>query len=114
MKKAYKVWGLVAAILYVCAYVALSIQGRYEPGIVGLNGVKSYAWAPRGFASSQGRWNRHALMVFAPCYLLDCRVWHTADWRTIEKYPVHKMEPEEVVRTYLMKEEDEPSNAAHR
>lgn len=100
MKKACRGGVLIAILLYGCAYAALTMAGRYEPGTVGLNGVKSYAWAPLGFASPEGRWNRGLMLVFSPCYFLDCHVWHTSDWRTVEKYPVHRMSREDVYRTY--------------
>ena len=31
--------------LYLASYLFLSVQGRFEPSIIGLNGVKEYAWA---------------------------------------------------------------------
>ncbi len=56
---------LTLLVLYVGSYVALSVGGRYEPGAIGLNGVKSYAWAPYGFVRDY-KWNSALMRIYLP------------------------------------------------
>jgi len=43
--------------LYVGTYLHRSAQGTYGAGAWGLNGIKWYCWAPRGYLDDQGYWN---------------------------------------------------------
>jgi hypothetical protein len=50
-------WSLVMLMLaigltYPASYALLSIQGDYMPGLWGLDGPKSYSWAPLGFQAT--------------------------------------------------------------
>ena len=76
-------------VVYVAVYVGLSVQGRYVPAIIGTNGVKSYGWAPLGFAAQNGRWIKFPLLFFYPVYLVDAHWWHTSDDNDVMKYPEH-------------------------
>ena len=80
----------IALGLYGVTYLALSTQGKYEPAIWGLGGVKSYGWAPRGFMADL-RWRRSMLWIFAPLYFSDIRVWHTSALADSGRYPVHEI-----------------------
>lgn len=76
------------AIVYVLAYSVLSAFGRYEPDVVGLNGVKVYAWAPLGFYDRDrpwprsldqktSGWNSYMTITFLPLWQIDFRLIHT-------------------------------------
>jgi hypothetical protein len=65
-------------LAYAGSYLALSLRGRYEPAVIGLNGVKWYHWAPNGFVN-EFRWHQGVMLVYYPLYILDIRVWHTSD-----------------------------------
>ncbi|MDB6112920.1 MAG: hypothetical protein JWR69_4670 [Pedosphaera sp.] len=85
---------LAVTLLYVSVYVWLSFKGRYEPSVVGLNGVKVYSWAPmvyydsdhpwagsvdaiRSNASVYGGWNNPLLWkFFYPLYYVDISFIH--------------------------------------
>lgn len=72
-------------LLYFASYFLLSIAGRYEPEIfgfgrdAGLNHVKQYAWAPKGFPDFTNIRKFSWQWLYVPLWLLDYRVWHTAD-----------------------------------
>lgn len=88
---------LVLLTAYVGSYLALSVQGRFEPALIGLNGVKRYMWAPCGFVTDF-RWNRTLLAAYMPLYLLDTRLWHTT--ADLDCYPVNSVPASEIGRVY--------------
>jgi hypothetical protein len=55
---------------YIGSYVCMSMYGTFEPAHIGLNGVKSYAWAPAGFVKNYK--HRQALYyLYLPLFLAD-------------------------------------------
>ena len=92
---------LISSVLlvYVSAYVALSIQGRYEPAAFGLNGVKFYAWAPHGFHSHL-TWRHRTMFLFSPLYCVDIRFWHTFDAAHSGKYPITAVDRDDIWKYY--------------
>lgn len=95
LKRGHVVSRCCAAILiaYLTAYAILSVRGRYEPSVVGLNGVKSYSWAPYGFydpdhpwkgsfsarrhpEEKTGGWNTCLEAAFAPLVYFDVHCFH--------------------------------------
>jgi hypothetical protein len=78
----------LAIIVYVGSYIARTMNGRYEPGIIGLNGVKVYFWAPYGFVDGF-EWNGKLRTIYYPLYALDFRFWHTPDKAYGDIYPIH-------------------------
>jgi len=74
-------WRYTTAVLvtlfgiYAGVYVVLSANGRYEPGVLGIDHVKWYSWAPVGFVHDY-RWNYPMMRTFLPLYSLDVQVWH--------------------------------------
>jgi len=90
---------LLALGLYVAVYVRSSALGRYEPACYGLNGVKWYDWAPRGFYNN-GKWNHSAAWAFLPLYWVDVNYWHTYNAQDSGRYPVDvPMRPSKVTST---------------
>ena len=67
------------ATVYVGAYLALSLAGKYTVGTWGLNGIKSYVWSPKYFVDHSGRFRRGWAVAFLPLYWLDLHCWHN-DW----------------------------------
>lgn len=92
---------LVASILaaYVADYLRRTVYGRYEPWTIGLNGVKTYAWAPRGFVSDF-RWNTDLMRFYLPLVILDQRLWHTWEAAESGKYPVNRVGRDEIGKVY--------------
>lgn len=84
---------------YILSYLVLSLQGRYEPSAIGLNGVKWYQWAPSGFVTDF-RWNRSMSTGFLPLHFLDTKLWHTADSAYSKRYPVNEVSASEIGRVY--------------
>ncbi len=84
---------------YILSYLALSLQGRYEPSAIGLNGVKWYRWAPRGFVTDF-RWNSSMGAAFLPLHFLDTKLWHTSGRAHSERYPVNEVSASEIARVY--------------
>ena len=89
----------VAVGAYVVSYLVLSLQGRYEPSAIGLNGVKWYRWAPRGFVTDF-RWSSSFAAVFLPLHFLDTKMWHTSDRARFDRYPVNEVSASEIGRVY--------------
>jgi hypothetical protein len=85
--------------VYSISYLILSLQGRYEPQAIGLNGVKWYGWAPRGFVTDF-RWNSSIGAFYLPLYSLDTSLWHTSDRAYSDRYPVNKVSASEIGRVY--------------
>jgi len=78
MKKKAKLSIIVPSALlvfYIASYAIMSVNGRYEPSVVGPSGVKSWAWAPASFAPG-GWWKPKRIYAFGPLYILDTRFWH--------------------------------------
>ena len=71
------VWILL--FIYLSSYVLISRMGRYEPAVFGSNGVKWHMWAPRGFPDFSSTKGMSWQWLFVPLWLLDSRIWHTAD-----------------------------------
>ena len=93
---------IVGALLfgvYAGAYVVRSLDGRFEPAHIGLNGVKWYQWAPAGFVTDF-KWNHAQLKFYYPLYLLDIRFWHNEDAEFVSKYPFNEVKPEEIWKVY--------------
>src|SRR5262245_22135556 len=89
----------LAVFAYVGSYLSRSAQGRYEPECIGLNGVKLYSWAPRGFVTDF-RWNHSLMRAYYPLYFLDTRFWHTSDDAYAKKYPINEVAAEDVGKVY--------------
>ena len=85
--------------LYLASYVSMSVNGRYEPMTIGLNGVKSYGWAPNGFVADY-RWNRTLMLIYFPLHCLDVKYWHPCDEASTGKYPTAEVSREEIGKIY--------------
>jgi hypothetical protein len=90
---------LLLIVVYVGSYLSRSVRGRYEPGGIGLGGVKWYEWAPEGFVTDF-RWNHRLMLVYYPLYVLDTRYWHTIDKADAGTYPVNEVPPEDIWKVY--------------
>jgi hypothetical protein len=93
---AFALLGILLA--YVGNYVARSLQGRYEPAVIGLGGVKWYDWAPKGFVTDL-QWDADLMRFYYPLWVLDDRLWHrpvSSSGRT--SYPIN--EPEHIGEVY--------------
>ena len=86
-------------LIYVGSYCVLSIGGRYEPGLIGLGGVKQYSWAPRGFVAGFV-WQRRPMMLYAPLYFFDERYWHTPEKVDSGRYPVDWVDRTDIWKVY--------------
>jgi hypothetical protein len=85
------------ACLYCGSYLLCSVQGRFEPMIIGLNGVKCYSWAPRGFCHEY-KWNHKRERLYYGLWFLDTHLWHRSDLSTDSRYP--KNEPADILDVY--------------
>lgn len=90
---------LVLVVLYVGSYLGLSAAGRYEPASIGLNGVKSYGWAPHGFVTNY-QWNRTLEIVYLPLFCLDISIWHTAERAQSGRYPINEVDRKDIWKVY--------------
>jgi hypothetical protein len=74
---------IITALLFLTAYIGiyagLSCDGAYVPSTFGLNGIKSWIWAPHGFVDKAGAFRRPMFIVFSPLWWLDHRFLHN-DW----------------------------------
>ncbi len=86
-------------LAYVGSYVVLSSSGRFEPTIIGLNGVKRYGWAPQGFVTGF-KWNRTLMLIYFPLHALDERFWHTFEDSYMGTYPIHEVSTEDIWEVY--------------
>ena len=75
------------------------MAGRYEPAVIGLNGVKWYAWAPKYFVSDFN-WNQTPETIFLPLYYLDIKFWHTEHRSYMDIYPINEVPVEEIWKVY--------------
>jgi hypothetical protein len=76
--------------IYIGVYALLSLNGRYEPAVVGLDHVKWYGWAPQGFVQ-ESQWNRSLMWIFLPLYYLDTHFWHKGEHSDSGKYPINEV-----------------------
>jgi hypothetical protein len=90
---------LALLVIYLSSYLCLSLGGRYEPAGIGLNGVKSYNWAPRGFVTDY-RWNRAPEAFYLPLYAVDILFWHTIDAADSGHYPVNRVDRKDIWKVY--------------
>ena len=86
-------------ILYFASYLILSLFGCFEPEAIGLNGVKSYAWAPKGFVHDF-HWNRPLLIGYLPLWMADNHLWHKMDDAGSGKYPIDEVSQEDIGKVY--------------
>ena len=77
--------------VYVGVYAVLSLEGHYEPAAWGLDHVKAYAWAPRGFVKDF-QWSRPLMLIFSPLYYLDTHYWHKEKDSHSGKYPINEVD----------------------
>jgi hypothetical protein len=78
---------VVAVICYVGSYVLLSAFGEFQPGVIGSNGVKWYAWCPAGLhCGYRQRWTLY--YFYAPLYVADKNYWHRIGVESSGKYPM--------------------------
>jgi hypothetical protein len=92
-----------AVAAYVGSYVARSARGRYEPMVIGLNGVKWYDWAPEGFVGEGWKWNETQIWWYYPLWRLDRRFWHKSlDGSLVRKsdFPIDEIPPKEINKVY--------------
>gem|GEM_PF-1782769 len=75
----YTILSLLLIAAYSGGYLALSLGGAYMPATYGLNGIKDWAWIPRGFADDAGKLRPALFIPFFPLYWIDSRYWHN-DW----------------------------------
>ena len=100
-----KTWELLVTmllcllLLYTGSYGLLSLGGRYEPAVIGLNGVKWYDWAPRGFVTDYN-WNEGINRFYLPLWALDRRLWHSYEEADSGKYPINEVPPEDIGKVY--------------
>jgi len=87
--KMFKLWRIFVASLvaYIVVYIVLTTKGSYQPAVIGLNGIKSYEWAPLGFYTDNhqqnfngpkenGNWNGIMLRSFFPLWYIDIHFSH--------------------------------------
>ncbi len=79
MKRKHTILCLSFVAVYLGSYLALSLGGAYMPAAYGTNGIKWWAWTPRGFADQTGRLRAGLVIPFFPLYWIDSRYWHS-DW----------------------------------
>jgi len=94
-KRRMKITLAVFFVAYFFIYLVLSLRGRYEPGAIGLNGVKWYEWVPRGFVTDF-RWSVPINVVFYPLYFLDQKYWHSRDKAGNGSYPINEVPVEDI------------------
>jgi len=79
MRRNFAILSLVFLTAYLGSYLALSLGGAYMPATYGTNGIKDWAWTPRGFADKAGRLRIGLFVPFFPLFWIDSRYWHN-DW----------------------------------
>ena len=89
----------LAVFMYIGSYLWRSTQGRYEPAAIGLNGVKWYHWAPRGFVTDF-RWNQTLVQAYYPLFFIDTRFWHTSDDAYRGRYPINQVATEDIGKVH--------------
>ena len=78
-------------VIYVTSYAILSAQGQYVPRVIGLNRVKQYVWAPRGFVSGPAgiKWKRLLVYGFLPTFWIDQHFIHISDLANDGKHSIN-------------------------
>lgn len=84
---------------YMGSYLWRSSRGRFETLSIGLNGVKNYGWAPRGFVE-KFRWNQSLVIAYYPLWFLDNRFWHESLDADLGRYPINEVSPGEIGKLY--------------
>ena len=84
-------------LLYVVSYIVLSLNGQFEPSLIGTNGVKEYSWAPSGFVNDY-KWNRAYRNTFLPLWFIDTHCWHQWNDAYSGSYPIH--DPQNIEDVY--------------
>jgi hypothetical protein len=90
---------LLLVTCYVACYVCLSTQGRFEPSLVGLNGVKRYEWAPDGFVN-EFKWSRPKLIFYYPLHVIDMRYFHLSEDAYSGRFPINEVSEDEIGTVY--------------
>lgn len=65
----------IALTKYCCSYTTFSLEGQFEPEVIGLNGVKFYSWAPKGFVD-KFEWDNSRVTFYRGLWALDNLFWH--------------------------------------
>jgi hypothetical protein len=81
--------------VYAGPYLFLSTHGKFEPAIIGLNGVKEYEWAPKGFVHGY-KWNHTLENIYFPLLLADNHCWHTFEESQTTNYPVDRVQQKNI------------------
>ena len=90
---------LILLLIYIGSYVLLSSGGCYEPAVIGLDGVKAYDCAPRGFVDGYV-WKRWPMIIYLPLWSLDMRLWHTQEKAWSGQYHVNEVKREDIWKVY--------------
>lgn len=104
--KRAKLWKLLlvaltcVVVLYTGSYLVLTVNGRYEPAVIGTKGVKWYDWAPQGFVKEYKQNTALWTTVYRPLWVLDHWFWHTPDEAYSGKYPINTVEPKDLGKVY--------------
>lgn len=92
-------------LFYLLSYTVLSFFGVYVPHTSGLGWVKTYRWAPAGFASGSagldvtGK-NRTLTFFYYPLLVADNKFIHTRDKARTGKWPVNDTLDKALQETY--------------
>lgn len=89
----------IGALVYCSYYFYLSKTGRFEPEAIGLNGVKWYGWAPKGFVD-KFKWKNSRLTFFYGLWLMDAHLWHTEQALYHGKYPIDTVPQSDTDKVY--------------
>jgi len=98
-KRACLIVGLLVFVIYVVSYIWISARGRFEPGQIGLNGVKRYSWAPEGFVN-EFKWNHHKMLFYYPLYYIDTELFHDSDEQYSGRFPINEVPKSEIGKVY--------------
>jgi hypothetical protein len=89
----------VGGAVYGVDYLRRSLNGRFEPEIIGLTGVKWYAWAPNGFVT-EFKWNHSRKRFYYGLWLADALFWHRSEAASSGRYPVNEVSGEDIGKVY--------------
>ena len=95
MRRKYASISLLLLAGYIGSYLGLTVTGVYMPSIWGLNGIKSWAWTPAGFADASGRLRAPVVILYLPLYWIDHRYWHN-DWTGLRGPFTQPVQPNKV------------------
>ncbi len=90
---------IAIGMAYLGSYVSRSLQGRYEPAVIGLGGVEWYDWAPRGFVRDY-EWDPSLVRIYYPLWQIDRRFWHRPEDAEDGNYPLNEVKPEDIWKVY--------------